>query len=199
MFQKDFPHAFEYNDSLFSWNIGFGQWYGDCFENKTLEELPERERMEETIEVNADDAMEKFRKMVIVGAPGSGKTTLLKHLAITSCKTNLETLEKTVVPIFIRLRDFSDSNQSLREYIDTVFEHFSFPQAEEFIEKDLKNGKCQLLLDGFDELATKERQNEVTSSLEEFITTYPENQVVVTSRIAVYNDELNEFGEKQEG
>lgn len=160
----------------------------------TLEELPERERMEETsIEIGADDAVEKFRKLIVVGAPGSGKTTLLKHLAITSCKANLETLEKTVVPIFIRLRDFSDSNESLREYLDTVFEHFSFPQAEEFIEEDLKDGKCQLLLDGFDELATKERQSEVTSSLEEFITTYPENQYVVTSRIAGYNDELSDF------
>ena len=113
----------------------------------TFEELRGRERMEEaSIEVNADDAVERFRKMVIVGAPGSGKTTLLKHLAITSCKANLETLEKTVVPIFIHLRDFSDSSQSLREYIDTVFEHFSFPQAKKFIDKDLKNGKCQLLL-----------------------------------------------------
>ncbi len=155
---------------------------------------PPEERIEDRrIDIDADDAVEKFGKMVIVGVPGSGKTTLLKHVAIKSCKENLETLERTIVPIFIRLSDFSDSHQTLREYMTTVFERFDFPQAEEFIERDLRNGKCQLLLDGFDELATKERQHRVTAHLEEFIRTYPQNQFIVTSRIAGYNDELKEF------
>lgn len=156
-------------------------------------ELLEKRIEDRNIEIDADDAVNQFQKMVIVGIPGSGKTTLLKHLAIKSCRENLETLKRTVVPIFIRLSDFSDSHQALREYLTTVFEKFDFPQAEEFIEKDLKDGKCQLLLDGLDELAAKERQSEVTALLEEFIRTYPQNQFIVTSRIAGYNDELKEF------
>ena len=34
-----------------------------------------------------------------------------------------------------------------------MFEHFDFPKAKDLFEKGLKEEKCQLLLDGFDELS----------------------------------------------
>jgi len=154
--------------------------------------IEERKRREEKI-FDADDVVEKFDKVVIVGDPGSGKTTLLKHLALKFCKENLEKQEKITVPILITLRQFSESGKTLIEYIEEVFEQFDFPKAKDFFEKDLKEGKCQLLLDGFDELASRERQQKVSKELEEFIHKYHKNRFIVTSRIAGYHDELRGF------
>ena len=168
----------------------------EMFEKETIEKehwpIEERKRREERI-FDADDAAQKFDKVVIVGDPGSGKTTLLKHLALKFCRENLEKQERITVPILITLRQFSESGNTLIEYIEEVFEQFDFPRAKDFFEKDLKEGKCQLLFDGFDELATKERQQKVTKEIEEFARKYHKNRFIVTSRIAGYHDELRGF------
>lgn len=147
--------------------------------------------------LDAEKAVKEHNRIVIVGAPGAGKTTLLKHLALISCKENLEKQEWTNVPVHIILRCFSESNKDMREYIDEVFEHFGFPKAKDILENDLKEGKYRLLLDGFDELATKERQGEVAKQIHRFIALYPKVQIIVTSRIAGYHDELKGFTKQE--
>ena len=155
---------------------------------KESEKPAERARV-----LDAERAINDYNKLVIVGAPGSGKTTLLKHLALKSCTENLKVLERTCVPIPITLRALSDSEKDIRQYTDDVFEKYQFPKAKEFVENDLKTGKCQLLLDGFDELATKEQQEQIAVQIHRFIDKYHNCQVVVTSRIAGYHDELSGF------
>jgi HEAT repeat protein/energy-coupling factor transporter ATP-binding protein EcfA2 len=155
---------------------------------KKLEKPAERARV-----LDAERAITDYNKLVIVGAPGSGKTTLLKHLALKSCTENLKALERTCVPIPITLRELSDSGKDLRQYIDNVFEKYRFPKAKEFVESDLNTGKCQLLLDGFDELATKEQQEQIAVLIHRFMDKYHKCPVVVTSRIAGYHDELSGF------
>jgi HEAT repeat protein len=118
---------------------------------------------------------------------------LLKHLALKSCTENIKVLERACVPIPITLRELSDSGKDIRLYIDDVFEKYQFPKAKEFVESDLKTGKCQLLLDGFDELATKEQQEQITVLIHRFMDKYHKCQIVVTSRIAGYHDELSGF------
>jgi len=143
--------------------------------------------------MDAERAVGSDDRLVIVGAPGSGKTTLLKHLALKSCKENLEKQERICVPIPITLRELAESGKSLREYIDEVFEKYEFPKAKDFIEKDLKEGKCRLLLDGFDELATEKNQERTAEEIEKFGKKYGRSQIVATSRIAGYHDELKGF------
>ncbi|VVB89818.1 HEAT repeat-containing taxis proteinF [uncultured archaeon] len=134
-----------------------------------------------------------YNKVMILGVPGSGKTTLLRHLALKYCKENLEKQEKTYIPIPITLQEFSDSGKDLKEYIGVVFEKYQFPKAKEFINRDLKDGKCKLLLDGFDELATKEKQDKIAERIRKFIKKYPKNQIIATSRSSGYHDELKGF------
>ena len=97
------------------------------------------------------------------------------------------------MPIPITLRELSDSGKDLRQYIDDVFEKYQFHEAKEFVENDLKTGKCQLLLDGFDELATKEQQEQIAVLIHRFMDKYHKCPIVVTSRIAGYHDELSGF------
>lgn len=157
-----------------------------------MERLKERtERQERVLDVEA--AVKGFSRLVVVGDPGAGKTTLLKHLALKYCKENIDRQERLVVPIPITLRDFLQAATGLRAYIDRVFEKYGFNEAGEFVEKELKNGKCVLLLDGFDELATQQNQVEATGQILRFAQEYPLCRVIVTSRIAGYHDELSGF------
>jgi len=143
--------------------------------------------------LNHTDIMAYHENLVIVGVPGSGKTTLLKHLALKTCKENLDKQERICVPVPITLRELSESEKDLRGYIEVVFEKYHFPKAKEFVESDLNKGKCVLLLDGFDELATKKRQEKIVAEIREFIEKYPRCQIIVTSRIAGYHEELSSF------
>ena len=156
-------------------------------------EILKKEETKEYKIYDVDDATKRFNKIVIVGAPGSGKTTLLKHLALRFCRENMETQERVILPILIILKEFFESKKTLREYIDDVFIKFNFPESRDFIEKDLKEGRCWILLDGFDELATIERQMKVTEEIEEFIREYSINKFIITSRSKGYHDELKGF------
>ncbi|MCK4765966.1 MAG: HEAT repeat domain-containing protein [Candidatus Aminicenantes bacterium] len=169
-------------------------------ENKIFspEIIEKKEREKETLRpiervMDVYKALKDYQKMVVVGAPGAGKTTLLKHLALKYCLENIQKQERVTVPIPVTLREFIHSGKSLREYIDHVFEKYCFPEANDFVEKDLRLGKCLLLLDGFDELATYENQYRASREIERFIKLYPWSGVMVTSRTAGYHDELNGF------
>ncbi len=166
------------------------------FDGKEME-LPERKRRLEIGRgrvMDADTAVKNYRRLVVVGAPGAGKTTLLKHMALKACKENIEAQERLTVPIPITLRDFVQSgNTLLRMYINTVFEKYDFPEAADSVETDLEKGKCLLLLDGFDELASRENQEKVTTEIHAFMEKYHGCNVVVSSRIAGYQDQLAGF------
>ncbi|MBN1900890.1 HEAT repeat domain-containing protein, partial [Candidatus Sumerlaeota bacterium] len=162
------------------------------FEEKIARDKMVKQEKRDRI-IDTEKALNEHNKLMITGAPGSGKTTLLRHLALKLCKENLEKGEKIQAPIPITLGEFSESGKDLREYIDKVFEKFEFPKAKNYVEEDLKQGKCVLLLDGFDELATRERQDKVTSQIQGFLKKYPKARIIATSRIAGYHDELKGF------
>ena len=164
------------------------------FDEEVIQKEKEVERQTERVNIiDVDKALKDYRKFVIVGAPGSGKTTVLKHFALKSCKENLEKQERICTPVPIILLKFLESGKDLRDYIDVVFEEYDFPRAKEFVEKDLKEGKCMVLLDGFDELVSKENQEQVTVQIQEFVKRYHRCQIIVTSRVAGYHDELKDF------
>ena len=164
------------------------------FDEEVIQKKKEVERPTEKVNIiDVDKALKDYRKFVIVGAPGSGKTTVLKHFALKSCMENLEKQERICTPVPITLLKFLESGKDLRDYIDVVFEEYDFPRAKEFVEKDLKEGKCMVLLDGFDELVSKENQEQVTVQIQEFVKRYHRCQIIVTSRVAGYHDELKDF------
>jgi HEAT repeat protein len=159
----------------------------NCSKNKEEKDF-KRERI-----LAPDTAVEQFNRLVIIGGPGAGKTTLLKHLALKFCRENIKKQEHVKVPVPIILREFSESGKILRDYINIVFESYGFLEAKNSLEDDLKTGKCILLLDGFDELATRENQQKVAEDIHIFNNKYQQCTVLVTSRPAGYHDELSGF------
>jgi HEAT repeat protein len=143
-------------------------------------------------------AVNNYQLLVIFGGAGVGKTTLLKYLTLAYCKKNIEKqqqreYEHNHIPIPIILREFLESGKCLRDYIDTILEKYGFPKARKLVERDLRGGKCILLLDGFDELITRKNQEEITNEIFTFIERYDECRIVVTARTPGYHGELLGF------
>jgi len=143
-------------------------------------------------------AVNNYQLLVILGAAGVGKTTLLKYLTLTYCQENIEKQEQkerdhNPIPIPIILHEYLESGRGLRDYIDAVFEKYGFSRARKLVERDLKEGKCILLLDGFDELITGKNQEAVTNEIFTFIEKYDECKIVVTARTPGYHGELLGF------
>lgn len=128
----------------------------------------------------AADELEKF---IVLGKPGAGKTTFLKYIALRSLDGKFK---KKRIPIFISLKDFSDSNKLLIDFIVDQFDICNFPEAKPFIIRVLENGEVQILLDGLDEVS-KDKEDFVIQEIRNLSNKYSNNQFIISCRVAAYN------------
>ena len=160
----------------------------DAFSMKEVSTYKERN-------ISAVKAVKKEKKIVVLGGPGNGKTTLLKHIAMETLRGNII---GNMLPVFISLKEFSETNCSLEEYILAQFDVCDFPTkgGAEFIERLLINGKLIVLLDGLDEVDDKEL-DQVLTDVEKIESKYIKCRYVLTCRTAAYNSNLERFSEVQ--
>ena len=142
------------------------------------------------------------KRFIIIGAPGSGKTTLLNYLALKFARRNVKELfgiEDEMLPIFINLRDTTQEGfLDTKKFVENYDSYIKFPHSppKDFFEKRLEQGKCIILLDGLDEVATEEQRVSVAKWVDELATTYSRNIFIATSRpygyetARLYNDFL---------
>src|SRR6185503_10868417 len=129
------------------------------------------------------------RKLFILGKPGAGKTTLLKYLTLQSAGERLNR-----IPIFISLKEYGDSRTELIPFIVRQFEICDFPDAELFILQLLNEGKAIVLFDGLDEVnQEKDERGMLVNTLKKFFYQYPDNQYLVTCRIAATDYSFEDF------
>ena len=76
----------------------------------------------EPLKLSVGEALERYRRLVVVGAPGSGKTTLLRWLAVTFAAGSQSepdrlgpAFSEPRLPIVLELRRFVDRLQQLAE------------------------------------------------------------------------------------
>ena len=127
-----------------------------------------------------DDEAKYGNRITIIGDPGAGKTTLMQYLAYQCTKR--EGIKP--IPALITLTTYARSKtESLRLYLETLFEQSGFPKANDYIERQLEAGRFLILLDGFDEVEIDTRK-EVGRQIEDFANNaaYIQNKFVVTSR-----------------
>lgn len=143
--------------------------------------LPER--------VSALEAVARYHKLIVLGKPGAGKTTFLQYLAQAYQRGELQ----DSVPIFIRLKDFGEATRngiSLLEYICQELEICGIGAKE--VEKLLETGVILILLDGWDEVAQKDR-DAVGQEIRTFCQRYYKNKYAIATRTSACNYQLEGF------
>jgi len=138
------------------------------------------------------EAVERHRKLMILGKPGAGKTTFLKYLAI-QCSNGC--FQAGQVPIFITLKDFAEEidSPSLIHYINQQFHEFEVKDSQA-VEKILRRGRSLILLDGLDEVRENDHDR-VLREIRSFLNRFSDCQFVMTCRIAAHEYTFENFTE----
>jgi NACHT domain len=124
--------------------------------------------------------------LAVVGPPGSGKSTLLAHAACRSAQ-GAGPRNRRRVPVLLALREFAGTiaespQASLPDVLRPAISGVPGNEPDGWWDRQLRRGKCMLLLDGLDEVAREEDRRAVTNWVERQISSYPGNQFVITSR-----------------
>ena len=128
-------------------------------------------------------------KLAILGAPGGGKTTLLKHVALTLAadkKSRPEDLPD-YLPILLFLREHveaivADPKLRLVEAISASLELMDEQPPQGWFEEYLDAGKCLIMLDGLDEVASTEHRHKVVAWVDLQMKVYGDCPFILTSR-----------------
>jgi hypothetical protein len=125
-----------------------------------------------------DKIAEHSNRVAIIANGGMGKSMMMRHLFVESMEKYAET---GIMPILVELRDYRFTEHDLFHCIVNSVREFDCSFDEEAADKVLRAGKCQILLDGLDEIDPTDMpgfQNKLKSLLKE----YSLNQYVITSR-----------------
>ncbi|MEM7538170.1 MAG: NACHT domain-containing protein, partial [Chloroflexota bacterium] len=143
--------------------------------------------------VDLKSAMKAYKRFVLVGDPGSGKTTALKSVGIAALDGDLFK-SSDPLPVFVELRNWAPTQLPLDEYLYHLLESeiFQIPNPKRFINRYLQKGNLLLLLDGLDEVAD-EYISDTYSRIKTFVNQYPDNYLIATSRVAAYDNQLNDI------
>lgn len=140
-------------------------------------------------DVTLKDLAKHSRNVLLVGMGGIGKSMMMRHLFLTSIREYSQT---GILPIMVTLREFSASNNDLFNlFVDSVH-RFDITFSASHVHKLLSDGKCQVLLDGLDEIKSSDLGT-FHRQLDALVDRYPNNQYVMSTRRFSSFVELSSF------
>jgi energy-coupling factor transporter ATP-binding protein EcfA2 len=134
----------------------------------------------------------KATALAIIGPPGSGKTTLLQHIAMTLASNRQRRYKvRAYIPIFLFLRDHIKTitqenppplGKLSQDYFSDTSSFNTLKPPDNWFEKQLKRGKCMVLLDGLDEVADIEKRKAISIWVDNQIKDYPNSRFILSAR-----------------
>ncbi len=135
----------------------------------------------------------KESHFLILGEAGAGKSTMLKRLAYLLVENALSAKEDIEIPILLRAVDIFRSEESMIDICNASTSQLSLSKKPVFNVKDLDEGQVTIFVDALDELANNQDRQYVLDKLSEFMMTYPNCKVILTSRDYSYITELEDL------
>jgi hypothetical protein len=134
------------------------------------------------------DLLDRRSPLVLIGQPGSGKTTLLAHVAVRCAQSAVPGLPgRGRVPVLLALRKHAAAIAAkpaltLPDVIRQAAGHGPGTEPSGWWERQLRRGRCLVLLDGLDEVACADERAALAGWVERQVAGNPGNRFVVTSR-----------------
>lgn len=133
---------------------------------------------QKSFKVNSVNSVLDISNFVIIqGTGGIGKSTLMKHLFINELE------RKDLIPVFLELKDINEFNTEY-EIGNIILEKINNLGSKinlKYFEYALKSGCFLFLLDGYDEILTKNRYL-FFKKLDSFCDKYSKNYFIISSR-----------------
>ncbi|MDJ0581071.1 NACHT domain-containing protein [Crocosphaera sp.] len=130
--------------------------------------------------------------LMVIGEPGAGKSTFLRKMGLEALKSRKGSYKHSCIPVFIELKKFTEEDINIKKMIIDEFDICKFPEAEESVEKLLDKGKLLILLDGLDEVPTK-NLDRVINKIQDFVDKHDKNRFIISCRTAAYNNWFRRF------
>lgn len=143
-------------------------------------------------QVDAYQTIQGQKRLIVLGDPGSGKTMLLRHIAFTYARQGLYDFPEHPIPVYLELNRVESAGNSLIEALTKSLENHNFPGADGFIKSQLEKKSLLILLDGLDEVNASARPA-LVDQINDLWQKYPDNRILVTCRIAVYQGEIDDW------
>lgn len=116
--------------------------------------------------------------IILTGTGGLGKTMMLRHLLLDAIDNYHE---EHLLPIFIPLKNYDLSYDSLLSYVYQIFDSLGGGKSLADFEAYLEKGSCLLLFDGLDEINSDYR-GKFEMQFETFTDRYSRNMFVMSTR-----------------
>ena len=136
-----------------------------------------------------EDLAKRSRNVLLVGMGGIGKSMMMRHLFLDSIR---KYSQSGILPIMVTLREFGADNIDLFNLIVDSVHRFDITFSTAHVHKFMTAGKCQILLDGLDEIKSSDL-DKFQRQLDAIIDRYPDNQYVMSTRRFSSFVELSRF------
>lgn len=145
-------------------------------------------------DMDANEAMRRYARVVVTGNPGAGKSMLLNHLTLCFAEENSVDLGSDTVPVLLPLHRVHEVNETrpIKKYILDELVRCNMPAPSDFLETSLKAGSLILLFDGLDEVK-REHRREIAQGIKDLLNQHANCRAVITCRTAVYENDFHGY------
>ncbi|QZZ20761.1 NACHT domain-containing protein [Leptothermofonsia sichuanensis E412] len=166
----------------------------------SIEELEKafRERPEPSFQLRnskKQDGLKVANKqpyLMVLGGPGAGKSTFLRKMGLEALKGRSGGYLHESIPVLIELKSFNTEKIDIAAAIAQEFRICGFPSSEQTTLKLLEQGMLLLLLDGLDEVPSRNLDTAI-HQIQDFVDQYDRNRFITSCRIAAYHHNFKRF------